>query len=185
MNVLSTWAISAYRDVLHPEPALFETAVGAFKFICLSTDSLWVKIELAEQQSVAFRAVFCGGKSLNSEKVTEVQNRVKIQLTSELVQYCATKVPGQDFEIYVDYPTLGIRSIKDKSSHFNVLGNNRLTCKLMIIRGDQDAVPEIKVNVNGKVATDSELTKEKNISYHLLGNSHINIAWSPINSKKQ
>lgn len=86
------------------------------------------------------------------------------------------KVPGQDFKIYIDYPTSGIRSVKDKSIHFNVLGDDQLSCRLMVIKGEAQ-LPEITVSIAGNEIIEGKLTKEKNISYKMKGNSRVKIIW--------
>ena len=90
MNRLSTWAISAYKDLLDPEPALFEMASGSFNFsVYLTSDSLWIQAGIDEEQDISFRSAFCPGGSFQNEKVTEVENGVKIQLSSELGKFCS------------------------------------------------------------------------------------------------
>jgi hypothetical protein len=87
------------------------------------------------------------------------------------------KVPGQDFTIYIDYPTSGIRSGKDKSIHFNVLGDERLSCRLMIIKGEA-ILPEVTVSIQGNQIIKGKWTKEKNISYEVQGNCRVKINWA-------
>jgi hypothetical protein len=86
-------------------------------------------------------------------------------------------VPEQDFKIYVDYPTSGIRFLTDSNIQFNVLGDDRLTCRLMIIKGNQAELPKLSLSMAGNKEITGEITKEGNLNYEIQGDQRITISW--------
>ena len=88
------------------------------------------------------------------------------------------KVPGEEFLIYCDYPTAKF-SKKGKTVSFDVRGDNRLTCRMMIVKTDKHALPKFTVHQKG-IGKKEEL-KEKlvkgNREYTLTGNNKVSISW--------
>jgi len=88
------------------------------------------------------------------------------------------RVPGEDFMIYVDYPTSGFTARKGQNIHFQVLGDERLTCRLMVVKTGNKKLPEFQVtassvteNINGSTV------KDGNLAYTISGNQKISISW--------
>jgi len=89
------------------------------------------------------------------------------------------QVPGEEFLIYVDYPTAGFSARKGQNIHFSVLGDERLTCRMMIIKIGKAKLPEFEVIVSGtKDVLKATAAKEGNLEYAVHGNQQIKISWS-------
>ena len=67
------------------------------------------------------------------------------------------QVPGEDFLIYLDYPTASFVK-KGKQVSFKVKGDPRLTCRMIVVK-QQAEIPSLQVYFNG----DKEATKGKKI----------------------
>jgi hypothetical protein len=82
------------------------------------------------------------------------------------------KIPGYDFMIYCDYPLAHFKIRKNKAT-FNILGDGRLCCKLMIIK-HKEKLPMIHIEplANGKV------TKDGHQLWELAGSQPVRISWS-------
>jgi hypothetical protein len=88
------------------------------------------------------------------------------------------QVPGEDFLLYVDYPTSGFNARKGQNIHFSVLGDERLTCRMMIVKTGKNKLPKFKVNISGtKEALMAKAVKDGNIEFTINGNQQINISW--------
>ncbi|MES2454819.1 MAG: hypothetical protein V4594_04750 [Bacteroidota bacterium] len=86
------------------------------------------------------------------------------------------KVPGESFMVYVDYPTSDFTPQKGKPVTFKVLGNQALSCRMVLVKTAHDKIPELTVMVKGQ---QEALTGKKvtggNIEYTIPGNSRVNI----------
>lgn len=88
------------------------------------------------------------------------------------------QVPDEPFLIYLDYPTSGYKAVKGKNIHFSVLGDERLTCRMMIVKTGKAKLPAIEVNYKGKKeALKATLRPDGHLEYQLMGNQQINISW--------
>lgn len=88
------------------------------------------------------------------------------------------RVPDESFLIYVDYPTAGFKAIKGKNIHFSTLGDERLPCRMMIIKGDASSLPDFTVTINGKTKPlKGKLTPKGHLEYLLSGNQRVSIIW--------
>lgn len=88
------------------------------------------------------------------------------------------KVPGEEFMVYVDYPTAGFTARKGADIHFSVLGDERLNCRLMMIKTGTIKLPEIKVTLNGN----AQSVKGKTVAnghqeFTVSGNTEVHISW--------
>lgn len=85
------------------------------------------------------------------------------------------KVPNEDFMIYLDYPTAGYQHGKGKVS-FRLKGDERLSCRMLIIKKEKEALPDFIVN-----SEENELTgkhrKDGHIEYTVNGNQQVKITW--------
>jgi hypothetical protein len=88
------------------------------------------------------------------------------------------KVPGENFLVYCDYPTAKFTK-KGKSISFDVRGDNRLTCRMMVVKMDKHALPKFVVHQKG-VGKKQELTSKfakGNLEYVVNGNTKISVNW--------
>ncbi|AOM78872.1 hypothetical protein [Pedobacter steynii] len=86
------------------------------------------------------------------------------------------QIPGLPFLIYTDYPTSGFSAVKGKNIQFKVLGDDRLNCRLMLIKTAKKKIPEFNIQVKGQ----KEPLKAKpaplgNLEYSIPGGSIITI----------
>jgi hypothetical protein len=86
------------------------------------------------------------------------------------------RVPGEDFLIYLDYPTASFVK-KGKQVSFKVKGDPRMTCWMIVVK-QQAELPPLKVYFNGqKKAADGKKTKNGNFEYVARGADAIRISW--------
>ncbi|MES2061115.1 MAG: hypothetical protein V4456_04295 [Bacteroidota bacterium] len=89
------------------------------------------------------------------------------------------RVPGEHFMIYVDYPTSSFTARKGKPVNFTVLGDNRLICRLVVVKMEDKNLPTFTVIANGqKQEVKGKTTSKGNIEYALNGGQAIKITWS-------
>ncbi len=87
-------------------------------------------------------------------------------------------VPGQEFMVYVDYPTSGFTARKGRNIHFRVLGDSRLECRMMIVRTGKAALPGFSVTAGGGAGQiKGNRTEEGNMEYIIYGDQQIDISW--------
>jgi hypothetical protein len=89
-------------------------------------------------------------------------------------------VPGESFIIYIDYPSNGFAVKKNAKISFNVKGDEKLTCRMLIINKGNHALPSFTVSTRldkEKELVDGIATKEGNIEYIIKGNRQIHISW--------
>lgn len=89
------------------------------------------------------------------------------------------RVPGEPFMIYIDYPT-GQYTCKGHSATFEVKGDERLTCRLMIVKTEKHKLP--KLTVTAKKGPKQDLLKGKlrpdgHIEYTVPGGGKIEVKW--------
>lgn len=95
------------------------------------------------------------------------------------------QVPGESFLIYIDYPTVGFKAVTGKNIHFTTLGDERLQCRMMIIKTGTTKLPDFEVAIKGNnVPLKSILTENGNLEYKATGNKLISIKWSQKKSLK-
>jgi hypothetical protein len=89
------------------------------------------------------------------------------------------KIPGESFMVYVDYPVIDFVK-KGKSISFQVQGDERLTCRMMILKADKNRLPEFSVTTkkdHKKESINSTSHKDGHLEYILNGNREIQINW--------
>ena len=93
------------------------------------------------------------------------------------------QVPGENFMVYLDYPTSGFTARKGKNLHFRVLGDNRLNCRMMIVKTGTGKLPEMVVKQKGSKGTiQSRKVKDGHLEFMINGGSDFFI--TIINSAK-
>lgn len=78
--------------------------------------------------------------------------------------------------VYVDYPTSGHTKRKDQQLSFNVEGDGRLHCRMMLIPLDGKPLPVCKITAS-RQEIKGKRTKEGCLEYILSGNQRVRIQW--------
>ncbi|HTD98501.1 MAG TPA: hypothetical protein VK668_04420 [Mucilaginibacter sp.] len=84
-------------------------------------------------------------------------------------------VPGEDFMIYLDYPTASFKYRKGSGVTFKVKGDARLSCRMLIVKGKQ-ALPAFTVQ-GGETELKGQHRKDGHIEYTVGGHQQIKINW--------
>ncbi|RZM28437.1 MAG: hypothetical protein EOO88_08970 [Pedobacter sp.] len=89
------------------------------------------------------------------------------------------QVPGEQFMIYIDYPTSGFTARKGQNIHFSTLGDERLTCRMKIIKTGNAKLPEFGVEIKGQAGLLEAIPAESgNLEFVIPGNSSITISFN-------
>jgi hypothetical protein len=87
------------------------------------------------------------------------------------------KIPSETFMLYADYPVKNFKA-KGKSVSFDIKGDNRLACRLMMIKSDKPKLPEFTVLVKGqKQEIKGKAAADGHMEYSIPGNQSVNISW--------
>ena len=86
------------------------------------------------------------------------------------------RIPGEEFMVYVDYPTASFKVAKEKSVSFRIAGDARLKCRLMLVKMSKNKLPEVEVSIKGR----KELLSGKpaaggNLEFRLSGDCQVSI----------
>jgi hypothetical protein len=88
------------------------------------------------------------------------------------------QVRGENFMVFVDYPTEDFKPQKNKPVSFTVKGDPRLSCRLAIVAVGKTRLPDFKVTAKGqKQEIKGVKTKDDNIEYIIQGGQQIKIDW--------
>ena len=88
------------------------------------------------------------------------------------------KVPGETFMVYVDYPTHNFSARKNKPITFKTAGDERLNCRLLIVKMDGKKLPAFDVRLKGnKESLKGKLTKDGHLEFELSGNQQVAVNW--------
>jgi hypothetical protein len=86
------------------------------------------------------------------------------------------RIPDQPFMVFTDYTFYKVSTRKKDHLHIRLAGDNRLSCRLMVVKTGLDKLPEVKVSVNQK-PIDSKKGKGGHLEYLMPGNAEITINW--------
>jgi len=89
------------------------------------------------------------------------------------------KIPGESFMVYIDYPVIGFTK-KGRSVSFKVKGDEKLSCRMMIVNKDDHKLPAFRVNLKStgkKDPVNSIAHKNGRLEYIINGNREIQIRW--------
>jgi len=87
-------------------------------------------------------------------------------------------IPKEDFYVYVDYPTADFKAGKKKQLTLKVLGDEGLTCRLMLVKKGSGKLPNFEVGYRGdKELIKGQSVKGGHIAYEVKGNQSIEISW--------
>ncbi|HKG05657.1 MAG TPA: hypothetical protein VKB19_04330 [Pedobacter sp.] len=85
------------------------------------------------------------------------------------------QIPGQDFLVYIDYPTSNF-SAKSLPVTFNVMGDPRSECRLMLIKTADKELPALAVRLKGrKNRLKARCIDEGHIEYLIPGNCTVTV----------
>ncbi|TSD62890.1 hypothetical protein FFF34_018215 [Inquilinus sp. KBS0705] len=91
------------------------------------------------------------------------------------------RIPGQPFMVYIDYPT-GRKEISGDTLTLSILGNKEFTCRLCVIKTDDNAtLPKLTImagNQQDQKHIDKNLPGENKTEYTIHGDQTIIIKWT-------
>ncbi|AOM79647.1 hypothetical protein [Pedobacter steynii] len=86
------------------------------------------------------------------------------------------QIPAEPFMVYTDYPTSGFNAKKGKQISFTILGDPRISCRMMLVKTKKKKIPGFKVLIKGhKVPLKARPVSNGNLEYTIPGNSDITI----------
>jgi hypothetical protein len=83
-------------------------------------------------------------------------------------------VSGQELMIYADYPFAGYTEKKGKPVEFTIVGDQRLTCRMVVVKTGRRKIPELRVEIKGELLKGKQVTGG-NIEFTVPGNSKVKI----------
>lgn len=84
------------------------------------------------------------------------------------------KVPGKSFMVYTDYPTTSFSASKNKNISFKILGDARMTCRLMLVKTGAKKIQNHSIHLNGQSQTlKGSIAANGNWEYTIPGNSSV------------
>jgi len=89
------------------------------------------------------------------------------------------RINGEEFMVYVDYPTAGFNMVKGKNIHFTILGDESIFCRLMVIKTSGNKLPDFTIRLDEtKQQLIGKHVKDGNLEYSVTGNQKVTISWS-------
>jgi hypothetical protein len=89
------------------------------------------------------------------------------------------RVHNEEFMIYVDYPFENVNRSAQGKIKFKVLGDARLTCKLMIVKTSRKKLPAIELIISGsKEKAKGKKVKDGHLSYQISGDQSVEVKWT-------
>ncbi|ETZ22387.1 hypothetical protein [Pedobacter sp. V48] len=86
------------------------------------------------------------------------------------------QIPDLPFMVYTDYPTSGFKAQKGKNISFKILGDERISCRMMLVKTAKKKIPEFEVMLKGKKKPlRARSVANGNLEYIIAGNSQISI----------
>jgi hypothetical protein len=80
--------------------------------------------------------------------------------------------------VYAEYPASGFNAIKGRAISFTLSGDERLTCKILLVKTGDVPLPEFTVTINGtKNTAKGKTIKNGHIEYLFKGNEQVRISW--------
>lgn len=89
------------------------------------------------------------------------------------------RIPDKEFMVFADYPILN-HKIRGNKLHFDVLGDNRLSCRLRIVTKGKAPLPDIHITIgsgSGKQDINAVIKKKQMMEYHIAGNQAVTVTW--------
>lgn len=86
------------------------------------------------------------------------------------------QIPDMPFMVYTDYPTSGFNAQKNKNITFKILGDERINCRMMLVKTTGKKIPEPEILIKGqKTSLKAKQVENGNLEYVIPGNSKISI----------
>lgn len=86
------------------------------------------------------------------------------------------QIPGEAFMVYVDYPTADFTAVRGKNISFQVLGDARLECRMMLVKTENLKIPAVEVRVKGqKKHVEGKPVKGGNLEFCIPGDCQVSI----------
>lgn len=86
------------------------------------------------------------------------------------------QIPGEPFMIYTDYPTSGFTAQKGKHINFKILGDERINCRMMLVKIAKKKIPGFKVMIKGQQEPlKADQVANGNLEFIIAGNTEISI----------
>jgi len=86
------------------------------------------------------------------------------------------QIPGLPVMIYTDYPTSGFQARKGYNISFKILGDNRINCRMMLVKTTQKKITDFTVSLKGsKHPLKVKKVANGNLEYIIPGNTSITI----------
>ena len=86
------------------------------------------------------------------------------------------RIPDQPFMVFTDYPVYRFTTRKQDYLHVRMAGDNRIDCRLMVVKSSTGKLPGVEVRVNQK-PIDGKKIKGGHFEYLIPGNAEITISW--------
>jgi hypothetical protein len=87
------------------------------------------------------------------------------------------KVPDEEFMIYVDYPTTDFTCKRGKPVSFELKGDRRLACRMLIVNTGKKELPQFIITGDEQEKIEGKLRKDGHLEVELHGGQKINIDW--------
>lgn len=87
------------------------------------------------------------------------------------------QIPDLPFMVYTDYPTSGFNARRGKNINFKILGDERICCRMMLVKTATKKITEYKVRIKGKkLPLAGRSVQNGNVEFILPGNTTIIIS---------
>jgi hypothetical protein len=87
------------------------------------------------------------------------------------------QIPGEPFMIYTDYPTSGFNAQKGRNITFKILGDERISCRMMLVKTATKKIPEFDIRVKGqKEQLKARSVENGNLEFVISGDTTIIIS---------
>jgi len=89
------------------------------------------------------------------------------------------QIPDMPFMIYSDYPTTNFTAPNRTHMSFKILGDERMCCRMMLVKTKNTKIPDFKVRVKGeKEFLKGEMAEDGNLQFAIPGDTTIVITLS-------
>ncbi|WP_432327111.1 hypothetical protein ACRQ5D_26235 [Mucilaginibacter sp. P25] len=86
------------------------------------------------------------------------------------------RIPDQPFMVFTDYPLYRFSTRKQDYLHVRMAGDNRIDCRLMVVKTGPGKLPGVEVHINHK-PIHGKKSKGGHFEYLIPGNAEITISW--------
>jgi len=102
MNGLSPWAVSASAELAEAPEALYQKRASGFNFTVYCTiDSVWISVSMPKDGTMAFRAAYAPGATLQVDQLSESDTGCLLKLSSEIGVFAVSVDINEDANVPV------------------------------------------------------------------------------------